>query len=99
MSITRTVAAHIAARELLYCAEAYFYEGDEPASVYMDTERAVLHAHPILANTQGEFPAVYRDPSAPAPRLVLKRPDGTTIMEVADASDFFDVGKIPKWHL
>jgi hypothetical protein len=88
-----------AAEELLCGATMHFFEGDQPATVYVDEQCTIPHANPVVADAYGQFPAIFRDPEKRMPGLELRRADGSPILRVEDASDFFGPSKLPTWFL
>jgi hypothetical protein len=60
----------------------YFYlEGTTtPTSVYSDAERTVEHANPVVADSGGQFPAIYTAPGTTY-RATLKTAAGVTIAD------------------
>jgi hypothetical protein len=58
----------------------YFYVTNTltPTPVYTTAARNVAHAHPVVADGGGKFPAIFLDPAV-ATRAILKTAGGTTL--------------------
>lgn len=74
-------------------AKAYFYRAGTTTdqSVYTDAACSVAHAQPVVADANGVFAPIYKNPAASYDyRLQLKQSDGTLI---------YDVDNIPRFAL
>lgn len=74
-------------------AKAYFYRAGTTTdqSVYTDAACSVAHAQPVVADANGVFAPIYKNPAASYDyRLQLKQSDGTLI---------YDVDNIPRFTL
>lgn len=74
-------------------AKAYFYRAGTTTdqAVYTDAACSVAHAQPVVADANGVFAPIYKNPNASHDyRLQLKQSDGTLI---------YDVDNIPRFTL
>lgn len=74
-------------------AKAYFYRAGTTTdqAVYTDAACSVAHAQPVVADANGVFAPIYKNPNASYDyRLQLKQSDGTLI---------YDVDNIPRFTL
>ena len=74
-------------------AKAYFYRAGTTTdqAVYTDAACSVAHAQPVVADANGVFAPIYKNPAASYDyRLQLKQSDGTLI---------YDVDNIPRFTL
>jgi hypothetical protein len=72
-------------------AKAYFYRAGTTTdqSVYTDAACSVAHAQPVVADANGVFAPIYKNPAASYDyRLQLKQSDGTLIYDVDDVPRF-----------
>lgn len=56
-----------AREELLQGARMYFFKAGTTTAVnsYMDSDFAIPHSHPVIANSAGEFPLIWLDRTTP----------------------------------